>query len=122
MWFDAAMFRVARCNSIAIFSSENSIGLSLIGLSSEETTFARMLFLMESVIPPPFLSWSRRNVVPKPSKKNWPSGKEKSHLNSEIIKISIWLLIQLKSQIYSDLPIFVSYANSYDFFYFCDLE
>ena len=43
---------------------------------------------MKSVKTPPFLSQSRRNGVPKPSKETWPFGKDLSNLNSVIIKIS----------------------------------
>ena len=48
---------------------------------------------MKSIIPPPFLFQSRRDGVPKPSKKNWPSGKVSSTLVSDIIKMSILSLI-----------------------------
>ena len=52
-----------------------------------------MSFLMKSIIPLPFLFRSRRNGFPKPSKKNWLSGKVSSTLVSHIIKISILPLI-----------------------------
>ena len=55
--------------------------------------FCRNVISNESIIPPPFLFRSRRNGVPKPSKKNWPSGKESSTLVSDIYKISILSLI-----------------------------
>ena len=48
---------------------------------------------MKSIIPPPFLFRSSRNGAPKPSKKNWPSGKESSALAPHIINISILSLI-----------------------------
>ena len=48
---------------------------------------------MKSIILPPFLFQSRRKGVPKPSKKNWRSGKESSTLVSDVIKISILSLI-----------------------------
>ena len=41
----------------------------------------------------PFLFRSRQNGIPKPSKKNWPSGKELLTLVSDIVKISILSLI-----------------------------
>ena len=62
-------------NSHFLFRKFNSKQKLSISLSSVETTFAGMSFLMKSVIPPPSLFRSRRNGVPKPSKKNWPSGK-----------------------------------------------
>ena len=52
-----------------------------------------MSFLVKSIIPPPFPFRSRRNGVPKPSKKNRPSRKESSTLVSDIIKIPILSLI-----------------------------
>ena len=58
-------------------------------LSSAETTFAGMSFLIKSITPPLFLCWSGRNGVSNPSKKKWPSGKEWSNLDSDIIKILI---------------------------------
>ena len=42
---------------------------------------------MKSIIPPPFLFQSRQNGVPKPSRKNWPSGKESSAVGSDVISI-----------------------------------
>ena len=48
---------------------------------------------MKRTIPPRFLFQSRRNGVPKLSKKNWPPGKESSTLVSDIIKILILSLI-----------------------------
>ena len=49
---------------------------------------------MKSIIPPLFLFRSRRNGVPNPSKRNWPSGKELSYLVSDnTILISILSLI-----------------------------
>ena len=55
---------------------------------------------MKSIIPPLFLFRSRRNGVPNPSKKNWPSGKEWSTLVSDIIKI-LSILISILSLVTS---------------------
>ena len=72
MWFYIAMFKALRSNSIAIFSFENLTlsKSSQLDLSTVETTFAGMSFLMKSMSPSPFLFQSIRNGVPKPSKKS----------------------------------------------------
>ena len=55
---------------------------------------------MKSIIPPLFLFRSRRNGVPNPSKRNWPTEKEWFTLVSNIIKI-LSILISILSLITS---------------------
>ena len=62
-------------------------------MSSLETTFAVISFLMKKIILSPLLSRSRKNGVPKPSKKKLPFGKESYNLGSNTIKILILPLI-----------------------------
>ena len=53
---------------------------------------------MKSIIPPLFLFRSRRNGVPNPSERNWPTEKEWFTLVSDIIKI-LSILISILSLI-----------------------
>ena len=55
---------------------------------------------MKSIIPPLFLFRSRRNGVPNPSERNWPTEKEWFTLVSNIIKI-LSILISILSLITS---------------------